>query len=34
MIEDIIKWIEDFVEKPNKNFSNFPPCPFSKKLED
>tara|TARA_B100001094_G_scaffold331097_2_gene398344 strand:- start:2433 stop:2948 length:516 start_codon:yes stop_codon:yes gene_type:complete len=31
MIEDIIKWIEDFVEKPNKNFSNFPPCPFSKR---
>ncbi len=30
VIDDIRKWINDFVTKPNPLLNNMPPCPFAK----
>ena len=30
MISKVIKWMEVFVEKPNKDFGGLPACPFAK----
>ena len=34
--DDVTKWINEFVTKPNPVFGNLPPCPFAQKaiLED
>lgn len=28
--QDILKWIREFVEKPNALLNNWPPCPYAK----
>ncbi len=30
MIKQVIRWMQDFVEKPNKDFGGLPACPFAK----
>ena len=29
--DDVTKWINEFVTKPNPVFGNLPPCPFAQK---